>query len=126
MIITVTRTHKSQDGIFGNLSVDVDPFKCVTLENLGLCIPTGTYDVLFMWSDHFQQIMPHVMVPNRTAIEIHWANFPNQLEGCLALGTQDDFAHDAIMQSKDMWIEFVKTISDQPSIKIKYVEDYGT
>lgn len=133
MIITETRTTKSSDGIFGNLSVDIDPFKCVTLENKAMAIPPGIYDLTFMWSDHFQQIMPHIIVPGRVAIEIHWANYPvgpdptkPQLEGCVATGTEAEFSADCIDQSKVAWIGFVKTITDQPNIKYKIVEDYGT
>lgn len=71
--------------------------------------------------------MPHVMVPGRTAIEIHWANYPNQLEGCLALGTTEELAADCIEQSKIAWTAFVQQVlTDQPSTVIKYVEDYGT
>lgn len=125
MLITVTRTSKTVDGIFGNLSVDVDPFKCVTLEKMATAIPAGTYDLLFMWSEHFQQIMPHVIVPGRVAIEVHWANYPVQLDGCLALGTATELSADCIDQSKVAWIGFAKTITDQPAVKIKYVEDYG-
>jgi hypothetical protein len=126
MLVTVTRTHKTSDGSFGNLQIDTDPFKCVTLEKSSTLIPVGVYDLLFMWSNHFQQIMPHVIVPGRTAIEIHWANYPTQLDGCTALGTQTDLQSDMIEESKDAWIGFVQAITDQPAIKIKYVEDYGT
>jgi hypothetical protein len=125
MLITVTRTDKTNDGIYGNLIIDVSPFKCVTLENRMLAIPTGTYPLTFMWSDHFQQIMPHVGVPNRSAIEVHWANWPEQLEGCLALGTDADIKGDMITQSKSSWINFVTVIGDQPALMIKYVEDFS-
>jgi len=126
MLITITRTNKSVDGTFGTLVIDTSPFKCITLEKSSTIIPAGVvYDVLFMWSDNFQQIMPHIIVPGRTAIEIHWANWPYQLEGCTALGDQEDFAQDMIEESKDAWIAFAKAITDQPSIKIKYVEDFA-
>ena len=149
MIITATRTKKVLNptygnGAFGNLAIDTDPFKCVTLENADTLIPAGiVYDVLFMWSNNFQQIMPHVIVPaipsanlpKRIAIEIHWANWvkdPTQpegkqqlLDGCTSLGQQADFASDAIWNSKTAWIQFCQAITDQPSIKIKYVEDYA-
>lgn len=124
MLITVYRTNKTTDGIFGHLTTDRDPFRCMTLENLTTVIPAGVYDILFMWSEHFQQIMPHVMVPGRTSIEIHWANWPKQLDGCLALGMEKSFSQDMVTQSKDAWIGFVKAISDQPALKIKYVNDY--
>jgi Family of unknown function (DUF5675) len=141
MLITITRTNKISnptygDGAFGNLAIDTDPFKCVTLENADTLIPANAiYDVLFMWSDNFQQIMPHIIVPGRTAVEIHWANWvkdPTQpvgkqqlLDGCTSLGQQADFGADAIWNSKAAWIQFCQAITDQPSIKIKYVEDYA-
>ena len=134
MLITVTRTNKTSDSVFGNLSEDMVPFKCVTLENAATLIPVGVYPVLFMWSNNFQQIMPHVVVPGRTAIEIHWANYVKdpsnpqhiELEGCLALGTAAEFGADCIDNSKIAWTQFVQQVlTDQPSVMIKYVEDYG-
>ena len=125
MIGTLIRTNKSADGSFGNLSLDIMPFKCVTLENLQDIIPVGTYQVLYRWSPDFQQIMPHVIVPNRTAIMLHWANWPKQLLGCIALGKEEDFKDDMIQESKDEWIAFAQAITDQPSFTLKIVEDYG-
>lgn len=140
MLITETRTNKVinltyGNAAFGNLVIDTNPYKCVTLENADTLIPIGTYPLLFMWSNNFQQIMPHVIVPGRTAVEVHWANWvkdPTQpmgkqqlLDGCTALGQQADFGADAVWNSKAAWIGFVQAITDQPSIMIKYVEDYG-
>jgi len=125
MIVTVARTAKTSDGIFGNLIIDGDPFKCVTEENMALCIPAGVYDLVWMWSEHFQQIMPHVLVPGRVAIEIHWANYPKELEGCVALGTNAEIASDCIDESKVAWISFIKAILNQPGLKIKITEDYA-
>lgn len=125
MIVTVTRTSKSADGIFGTLAVDIDPFKCVTLENMNLEIPAGAWSMLYRWSPDFGQIMPHLIVPNRTAIMAHWANWPKQLSGCIALGTADDFNEDMITESKDAWIKFIEVVTDQPVVTWKIIEDYG-
>jgi hypothetical protein len=127
MLITITRTNKTVDGIFGTLTADASPFKCVTAENRTLAILAGIYDILFMWSNNFQQIMPHIIVANRSAIEIHWANWPGtQLEGCLALGTEEELSEDMIEQSKIAWISFVQQVlTDQPAVKIRFVEDYA-
>ena len=125
MIGTLTRTHKSTDGIFGNMAIDIDPFKCVTLENLQLEIPAGTYPVWYRWSNDFQQIMPHIIVPGRTAVMLHWANWPKQLLGCIALGDEEDFKDDAINESKDAWIKFAQAITDQPTLTLKIIEDYA-
>lgn len=125
MVITVTRTNKTSDGIFGNLSIDTSPFKCVTMEISSLCIPVGIYAMDLMWSEHFQQIMPQIIVPGRVAIEQHWANYPYQLEGCQALGTTTELSKDCIDQSKIAWIAYVKAILNQPILTLKVIEDYA-
>ena len=125
MILQVTRLNQTDDGIFGNLTIEANPFKCVTMELLSLAIPIGAYPVAWMWSEHFQQIMPQIIVPGREAIELHWANVPTQLEGCVALGTETELANDRIDESKDAWIGFIKTILNQPALVLKVTEDYG-
>lgn len=130
MLITVTRTSKSKDGIFGNLILDGNSFKCVTLENLDKEIPAGVYDVNFTFSPHFNRIMPHIVVPSRDSlaggdagIRIHWANFPAQLEGCVAVGTSVD--GDSIDESLIPFNQLYAIIQGQEGLKIKVQEDYG-
>ena len=130
MILTVQRTNKSADGIFGNLSIDTSTFKCVTLENLDKEIPTGVYDVNFTFSPHFNRVMPHIIVPVRDAlasgdagIRIHWANFPTQLEGCIAVGTAVD--GDSIDESLIPFNQLYAIIQGQEGLKIKIQEDYA-
>jgi Family of unknown function (DUF5675) len=123
MIVTVTRTNKTSDGIFGNLAIDTNPFKCVTEEILSMSISVGTYPMAWMLSEHFDQIMPHIIVPGREAIEIHWANYPKQLEGCIALGTEVELSNDCIDESKIAWKGFIKAILNQPNLMLKIVED---
>lgn len=131
MIVTTTRTSKGQSatngaGIFGNLTIDVNPFKCVFMERDGVQIPAGTYPIRWLWSDKFQQFMPHIMsVPSRTAIEQHWANFPNQLDGCQAMGTEKELANDCIDESKHAWKAYCAIIINEPNVILKVVEDYG-
>lgn len=124
MVITVTRTNKTNDGFFGNLAIDTSSFKCVTMEISSKCIPAGIYGVHWMWSDHFQQIMPQIIVAGRDAIEIHWANYPSQLEGCLALGTSVDVSGDSINESKKAWIGFIEEVLNQPNLMLKVIEDF--
>jgi hypothetical protein len=97
MTIIVQRKTKTADGIFGVLTLDWNPFTCVTLENLAKSIPSGNYSVVFDYSPHFNRVMPHILVPSRDSaaggdagIRVHWANFPAQLEGCIAVGTNVD------------------------------------
>jgi hypothetical protein len=62
------------------------------------CILPGTYEVQTDFSPHFNKIMPILLnVPGRSEIRIHPANWPSQLEGCIAIGLKED--KDAIENS---------------------------
>lgn len=130
MIITVTRTNKVPNaqlgtGLFGNLVIDTNPFKCLTLERDGVQILPGVYPIQWVLSTHFDQIMPHIVVPGRVMILQHWANWPNQLEGCQALGTEEELDKDQLDESKIAWQAYVQVILNQPNLTLKVVEDYG-
>lgn len=82
-------------GTFGSLVFD--GFKCSTVErpwidnqHLVSCIPEGTYlcrlcpsTKNIKVSDKAYQVLN---VPDRTFIEIHYANYPTDVEGCIGLG----------------------------------------
>lgn len=127
MTIVVQRKSKSEDGIFGQLSLDWNPFTCVTLENLAKSIPSGIYDLIFDYSPHFNRIMPRIVVPYRDSmaggdagIRIHWANFPAQLEGCIAVGTSVD--GDSIDQSLIPFNQLYAILNQQLGIKVQVVD----
>ena len=126
MNIIVQRKSQTLDGIFGVLTLDWTPpnsFTCVTLENLVKCIPAGVYQLDFNYSPHFNRIMPHILVPSRDSlaggdagIRIHWANFPAQLEGCIAVGTMVD--GDSIDQSLIPFNQLYAILNQQHGITI--------
>jgi Family of unknown function (DUF5675) len=60
------------------------------MERTAVAIPTGIYPAQKEPSPHFGFETPHLTVPDRTYIEIHPANYPLQLEGCIAVGTSID------------------------------------
>lgn len=130
MIISVVRQSKSKDGIFGLLTILDNSFKCVTLENLDKEIPVGVYNVDFTYSPHFGKRMPHIIVPVRdeaaggdAGIRFHPANWPSQLEGCIALGSRKD--GDAIDDSADAFKQFFAIIDGNQNLIVKVTEDYG-
>lgn len=127
MKITVQRESKSIDGIFGRMRLDWNPFTCVTLENLNKAIPKGIYEVDFNYSPHFNRIMPHILVPVRDThaggddgIRIHWANFPAQLEGCIAVGTAVD--GDSIDESLIPFNQLYAILGQQHGITIEVLD----
>jgi len=117
MLLTLTRTHFTDQATLGNLSIDSNPFTCVTVEQVDRgvtqntpladimhykplyphlnAIPYGTYPVAMTWSDRFQRIMPQIMnVPGFDGIRIHIANSSKDVIGCVGVGKQianDDF-----------------------------------
>lgn len=55
-------------------------------------IPAGTYRVELQWSDHFEQMMPHLVdVPGFEGILLHWGNTADATEGCLLIGQTRTF-----------------------------------
>lgn len=130
MNIIVQRKTITKDGIFGFLTLDWNPFTCVTLENLDKSIPAGTYDLNFTYSPHFNRVMPHLIVPSRDAvaggdagIRIHWANFPAQLDGCIAVGTAID--GDSIDQSLIPFNQLYSILDMQVGIKVQVIDPIG-
>ncbi|HWY33628.1 MAG TPA: DUF5675 family protein [Nitrosopumilaceae archaeon] len=97
----INRLKLSTTSCLGELWID-GVFFCYTLERpsvnttgaeLPLCIPTGTYEVTPRWSAHFKhagvaglEVLGINNVPGRTDIEVHPANWPTQLLGCVAVG----------------------------------------
>lgn len=117
MLIRVQRKRKTTDGIFGVLSIDNNPFGCFTVESLEHAIPAGYYSVEFTYSPEFNQTMPLIDVPNRTAIRIHPANYPTQLLGCIAVGDKEE--PDAVDNSRNTFNSLNKIISGKEDLHIQ-------
>jgi uncharacterized protein DUF5675 len=53
----------------------------------GSCIPAGRYQVTLYDSPHFGRVMPLITgIPERSEIEIHPGNFPDNTRGCVLVG----------------------------------------
>jgi len=80
------------DGAFGEMSDDKGSFVCCTMERLfdgKTVIPAGTWDFYRYCSPHFgYEVFRCDTIPGHEAIELHIANFVEQLEGCVGLGEQ--------------------------------------
>lgn len=94
-VVAIQRTGEESGGMWGKLSCKEAGLELLTLERPWLqnangvsCIPAGTYNVRATVSARFGRIMYLVEgVSERDGIRIHPANFPCELQGCIALGT---------------------------------------
>lgn len=87
MLLDLLRSTPRKTAILGSLKVD-GSFECYALENALLAIPAGTYEIELYDSPKHGPDTPQLKnVPGRTNIQIHIANFPHELLGCIAPGT---------------------------------------
>ena len=100
-------TLATKDALFGAMAFD-DKYIGVTMERIAVMIPEGTYRGYKRDSAHFGMRVVGIDVPNRTDIECHPANAPNQLLGCIAVGTtKDGDALDSSRAAFDLMMETV-------------------
>ncbi len=94
MNLNLVRIDKTSTYTVGRLAID-GVFFCHTLERAadGRNIPNesaineGTYPVKKRWSHHFgKDVLGLCDVAGRSDIEIHSANLPSELKGCIAVG----------------------------------------
>lgn len=94
---TQTRTKNLPTMTPGVLTLPGDPDQTIVLASLELPwlnneenvsrIPASTYEIQYLWSKRWLRLMPHAIgVPNRTEIEWHIGNFPEDTEGCTVMG----------------------------------------
>ena len=93
----LTRVIYYDKCIIGRLDLYDGPlkvFSCKTLErpwmenkNKVSCVPAGSYPVVLEYSAHFKRKLNELkLVPGRSEVKIHVANYVTQLEGCIAVG----------------------------------------
>lgn len=86
MTIVVQRTPEAGGAVIGTVWIQgVQTF--YSLENASCLIPAGVYRLSLYYSVRNKRIVPLLHdVPGRSYIEIHPANVPRELAGCLAMG----------------------------------------
>lgn len=120
----LTRKESGNSGTFGTLSLD--NFNCLTVElpdrnnepNTS-CIPKGQYTCKWTHSPRLDKYTYEVLnVPNRDGIRIHSANYPDQLLGCIALGsyTANVNGKEGVFNSRDTTQKFETLLNQQDFI----------
>lgn len=93
--VSLERRSAELGGTWGILSYPPADLVLHTVERLWVdnkrgisCVPCGRYLVRATYSPRFGRKMYLLLdVPHRDGIRIHPANWPRQLNGCIALGT---------------------------------------
>lgn len=137
----VTRRWFTTFSTCGMLDID-GVFYCYTVERqiykAGMekpyAIPAGiTFEVKMLFSEHFQMVVPHVLgVPGFDGIEIHPANFPSDLLGCLGVGSEhhENYvdpktgqAGGAVFGSRVCFAQLMEKLRSDDQISIRYTEE---
>jgi hypothetical protein len=93
MKLELTRRWYTAESTIGEIHID-GKHECFTLERPEgnnapqvSCILEGEYDVTLYYSPHMNRIVMLLHnVPGRDMIEMHPANYPRELKGCIAPG----------------------------------------
>jgi hypothetical protein len=83
---SLKREKKKDDAVWGKL-YNEDGLEMWSIENADKIIPAGEYLCKRDWYHRGNYETFEVVVPNRSRILVHGANYAKQLEGCIAPGT---------------------------------------
>lgn len=121
MILNLFRSRRIFNGALrGVLFVDSE-YECWTIENSTLKIPEGEYKITLYPSPSLKREVPLLVdVPGRTYIEIHSANYPDELKGCIAVGVSR--TNNYVMESRkafDALMTKIRSAKETVYINIK-------
>lgn len=81
------------------------------------CIPEGYYDCMRSESPRFGETF-EILVPGRSHILFHAANYSHELEGCIALGLSAAQKEIAVYQSKVATSRFIEQFNGLHSFNL--------
>jgi hypothetical protein len=103
MEMTVQRRAPIGTAIPGEMFI-ASQHAAFTLERVGVCILAGRYQVKLYQSPHFGRLMPWIQVPTRQYILLHWGDYPQNSDGCILVGKEQDVNGD-IWHTQEMFQE---------------------
>lgn len=89
------------------------------------CIPCGTYDVKWLWSNHFKRFLPHIAdVPGRQNIMIHALNQVSETEGCIGLGDKETgYTLFNSMDALNHFCDWFASVGNEATVSISRLAD---
>lgn len=135
MNIALVRRWYTAKSTTGEMLID-GRHQCYSLERPDLnnaaevsCIPEGGYDLSLYFSSHNKRWVPLLHdVPQRSMIEIHPANYPHELKGCIAPGvTRDiDAVYASVAAFEVLYKKIKAAIDDHEAVRIVISRDSGS
>jgi hypothetical protein len=123
--LSLIRRKFSDHSIISDLFVN-NIRECFALENRERAVAEGCYPILITWSNRFKRFLPLLMsVKGRTGIRIHAANWPQELEGCIAPGMieGDDFIGNSVLALGGILAKMQRAIAEHEEITIEVTHD---
>lgn len=130
MKLYLLRDYVNNEITLGRLFNPVDNFQVHTLElpwkdnakNIS-CIPKGEYIAEL---DYYHQgkypAYELRSVPERTEIKIHIGNYPKDVKGCIAIGSERDVPSQMIKQSRRAYEKFMEYTKSDNSFALEIIE----
>ena len=111
--LILRRRPQKDGGVIGELYNFAGAFICFMLENDEKKIESGRYKVTITQSKRFSRPLPLINdVKGRSGIRIHPANYPHQLEGCLAPGLVIALGDAGVLESRTAFKKVYDLIDD--------------
>tara|TARA_R110000787_G_scaffold206116_1_gene316347 strand:+ start:129 stop:524 length:396 start_codon:yes stop_codon:yes gene_type:complete len=130
MKLYLLRDYVNNEITLGRLFNPIDNFQVHTLElpwkdnakNIS-CIPKGEYIAEL---DYYHQgkypAYELRSVPERTEIKIHIGNYPKDVKGCIAIGSERDVPSQMIKQSRRAYEKFMEYTKSDNSFALEIIE----
>ena len=109
------QSRETTDALFGDMAYDGRRL-CFTMERKAVAIPEGIYRGRKRDSPRFGMRVLGIEVPSRTDIEVHPANYPRQLGGCIAVG--ESIGNDALDSSRAAFGAMMSSLPEEFTVVI--------
>ena len=125
MKLYLLRDYVNNEITLGRLFNPIDNFQVHTLElpwkdnakNIS-CIPKGEYIAELDYYPAYELRS----VPERTEIKIHIGNYPKDVKGCIAIGSERDVPSQMIKQSRRAYEKFMEYTKSDNSFALEIIE----
>ena len=126
--ISLTRTHKTGNAVYGTMIIPYReaPYATQALENADYLIPAGEYRVEMTWSPKYKKLLPQILdVPERDGIRIHMGTKPEHSTGCVLVNHMTMMVLKGLITATEKRNSFNQNPEDNEEISICIVDDYG-